>query len=280
MKKSLLLLSIFLLIGGIFFQSCKREGCTNSRAENYDSKAKTDDGTCIVKGCTDITATNYDSEATQEDGSCVYPKGELIFYTDADYGVGIIEVTVEEVSAGTITKYYSSGEPECGSEGCVTVEKKSGSYSYSAEAADGTTWSGNIEIKSGECRSLRLYVSNETGQGIFWTDADYGVGKISVYVEETYEGQITGFYSTGTPDCGSEYCVTIERSPGTYSFRAVSDNETEWNSSITITSGGCKTMRLYVNTKNGKGMFSNGKTKENLLRKISKQPSDGLLKPF
>ncbi len=54
-------------------QSCKKEGCTDAVAENYDEKAKEDDGTCeYIDGCTDETATNYDASATQDDGSCEY----------------------------------------------------------------------------------------------------------------------------------------------------------------------------------------------------------------
>jgi hypothetical protein len=47
-------------------------GCTNPNAENYDSSAQYDDGSCIapVPGCTDATACNYNAEATEDDGSC------------------------------------------------------------------------------------------------------------------------------------------------------------------------------------------------------------------
>jgi hypothetical protein len=43
MKKNLLFLFLGLLIG---FTSCKKEGCTNSNAINFDEEAKKDDGTC------------------------------------------------------------------------------------------------------------------------------------------------------------------------------------------------------------------------------------------
>jgi len=52
-------------------------GCTDSTANNYDSTATTDDGSCTydttpIPGCTDSTANNYDSSATVDDGSCTY----------------------------------------------------------------------------------------------------------------------------------------------------------------------------------------------------------------
>lgn len=61
------------------------DGCTNSTANNYNSNATNDDGSCDfdqdddgvldsdeVTGCTDEYATNYNSEATDDDGSCEY----------------------------------------------------------------------------------------------------------------------------------------------------------------------------------------------------------------
>ena len=47
-------------------------GCTNSEANNYNSSANTDDGSCqdVITGCTDPTAFNYNSSANTDDGSC------------------------------------------------------------------------------------------------------------------------------------------------------------------------------------------------------------------
>lgn len=48
MKKSILLISVGFLSLTIFI-SCKKEGCTNSNAINYDIKANKDDGSCIYE---------------------------------------------------------------------------------------------------------------------------------------------------------------------------------------------------------------------------------------
>ena len=52
-------------------------GCTDPSAENYNSSATVDDGSCTyppapVLGCTDETATNYNAAATENDGTCQY----------------------------------------------------------------------------------------------------------------------------------------------------------------------------------------------------------------
>jgi hypothetical protein len=44
--KSILQLSLIILSLITMITSCKKEGCTDSKALNYDSKAKDDDGTC------------------------------------------------------------------------------------------------------------------------------------------------------------------------------------------------------------------------------------------
>jgi len=58
-------------------------GCMDSTAENYDSMANEDDGSCQyppppppppepIYGCTDPAANNYNETATDDDGSCEY----------------------------------------------------------------------------------------------------------------------------------------------------------------------------------------------------------------
>ncbi|MEY3048606.1 MAG: hypothetical protein RL365_644 [Bacteroidota bacterium] len=81
MKKTLLLLMIG--FGVVSITSCKKKGCTDNGAVNYNSKAKKDDGTCLYKpfltlnGAAQVTInvsasyTDAGATATNKDGSSV-----------------------------------------------------------------------------------------------------------------------------------------------------------------------------------------------------------------
>ena len=51
--------------------SCIVSGCTNEEADNYNENANNEDGSCIISGCTDPYSINYDSTACFDNGSCV-----------------------------------------------------------------------------------------------------------------------------------------------------------------------------------------------------------------
>lgn len=182
MKKTVILTSLIIILGVSFLQSCKRKGCTNPRATNYDPKAKEDDGTCIIPGCTNPKAENYDPTATQDngtckicgctdptainyeatankdDGSCTY-YGRNVFWISSNLNCGYISVYVGGSYIGQITSYYYSGAPDCGAYGCATVKKAAGTYNFTAQSQYyGYSWEGTITIVSNGCSKMRLYI--------------------------------------------------------------------------------------------------------------------------
>ena len=82
MKKILVLLSIA-VIGSMTLTACKKKGCTDSIAANYNSNAKKDDASCVytpsitIIGATDTTInvgttyTDLGATATNKDGASV-----------------------------------------------------------------------------------------------------------------------------------------------------------------------------------------------------------------
>ena len=72
--------------------TCEYLGCTNPIAENYDSDANVDDGSCIILGCMDSEAANYNIEANQDDESCLYDIDYVNDATDNAYDDGVESV--------------------------------------------------------------------------------------------------------------------------------------------------------------------------------------------
>lgn len=83
------------------------------------------------------------------------------------------------------------------------------------------------------------------GDVMFWTDANYSGGRISVTFRSATM-TITRYYYNGTPDCGSQGCATYENVPiGTYSFHAENTRYT-WEGEVTIREGICSRKKLIV----------------------------------
>jgi hypothetical protein len=105
-------------------------GCTNSSAANYNPAATTDDGSCVphVLGCTVPTAVNYVSNATKDDGSC--------------------DFIVSGCTDSTALNFYAAAEVDDGScipriDGCMTPF--AANYESGATVDDGScvyTFSG------------------------------------------------------------------------------------------------------------------------------------------
>jgi hypothetical protein len=149
MKNKYYLPAVLLLLGGLTMNSCKKEGCMDDKAKNFDSEAKKDDGSCKFEGEIVTWWGKAVSEAAQEgyvEKINVYLDGSL-------------------VHSESVTKYWT-GAPSCGQSGSYSKKfdlgtNKSKSVSYKGELVfdDGskeTYWSGSITANANTCTALEF----------------------------------------------------------------------------------------------------------------------------
>mgnify|MGYP001246383012 CR=1 FL=1 len=123
---------------------CPILGCTNPNANNYNSSATQDDGSCTYNyGCTDPSATNYDPNAYINDGSCQY-----IIYGCTD---------------STANNYNPSANVN---QGCTydqpTVSLSSNPVSIIAGQSSTLSWSTNYAV-SGTIQPINYSISPVSG---------------------------------------------------------------------------------------------------------------------
>lgn len=119
--KTLHAIFFFVLFTSIL-QSCSKEGCTQSCADNYDSNATKDDGSCFrtiypsVKVADDCTGTN-----TKEYEISETTYNELISQYFQPGGDPCPTATFTTVSGQTVTgvlRWISGGSSKTGQVGC------------------------------------------------------------------------------------------------------------------------------------------------------------------
>lgn len=133
------------LILSISISSCATTGCTDSNAENYDSKAK--------KNC------------------CCEFKGKVVFWYGAstaqdliDFGSTALTYYVDgKIVGSSAASVYWNSAPSCGQAASITVEKDLGevtnkSYSYSIIDQDGDViWDGYENWSANTCLKVELH---------------------------------------------------------------------------------------------------------------------------
>ena len=180
---------------------------------------------------------------------------QMMFYTSSDLGEGNITVTLSGYSSKYITKYFSSGTPDCGVSGAATYTVPSGTYSYTAKGQAGGTWSGSVNVVNGQCNKLRLIANNSGGGGgggntptqlMFYTSTDLGQGNITVTLSGYSSKYITSYYPSGAPDCGASGNATYTIPAGTYSYTAKGQAGGTWSGSVNVSNGKCNRLRLTL----------------------------------
>lgn len=206
---------LFIGIAFMVVSSCKKNRCESQYCLNG--------GTCV-------------------DGYCQCPTNYTGTHCETYTGGG-----------GGGTCYYTSysGTQNCTTSGYVAVSSQyccpssspyygfETSYCYASCSAAKSAGNTNISYGTGQGGGG----GGGTGNALFWVSSDLGCGYVTVSLNG-YSDQITNYNST-SPACGTSGCAEFTLSPGTYSYSASCGSYT-WSGSITITSGGCSKMRLYI----------------------------------
>lgn len=176
--KKILLFSVL----AIFLNSCEVEtgGCTDPIAENYESFADYDDGSCFyILGCTDDLANNFNPNATAETEDICEYSANLVYYLDQsaaeymlDWGISFYAFydSYNNYIGDIEPDYYWTSPPNCipqndGSTLTATLvwngnyDNYQGTFSWSAYPDDGLIADYDYTehgIMPGECLKLQL----------------------------------------------------------------------------------------------------------------------------
>ena len=102
MKKTLILLSVA-TIGAMTFTGCKKKGCTDSTATNFNSKAKKDDASCLYIPTISIIGT---SDTTINVGSTYADPGATASNKDGSSVDIVVEQMADSVNTASTGVYY------------------------------------------------------------------------------------------------------------------------------------------------------------------------------
>jgi len=143
--KKVILFSIVCLGLSVFISSCAKKGCTNPLATNYDSGAKSDDGTCTYQGKVVIWADQTFADAAVTEGIATW-----------NFSIGGAPV------GSMATSTYFASAPSCGATGAVTIVKDLGTQSSKDFTIDVTNETGaavatyTVTFKGGTCSNWKL----------------------------------------------------------------------------------------------------------------------------
>ena len=143
---------IYILFSLIIFSSCKKEGCIDILATNYDVNADTDNGSCMYQGCLDPLSINYNPTSPNPvlDTACLSFNKTWI----AD---SYIVNGVQYITSTSVTLEYIASSPTEGSYQISGIDHdgdpidEDGTYSYDLDnlnmshTTDGSTYSLSVD---------------------------------------------------------------------------------------------------------------------------------------
>ena len=130
----------------------------------------------------------------------------------------------------------------CEKAGCTNPAASN--YSSSATKDDGsckipgctdpaaTNYNSAATVNNYSC----VYPSTN-GQVVFYVNSASSAVTVNINGQQgTFSG---GYYASGAPSCGSQYCATFTLPQGVYNFTASSQLGTNWSGTVIVTTNGC-----------------------------------------
>ena len=177
MKKILFLVCVGLAATTI--TSCKKKGCTDNGAVNFNSKAKKDDGSCLYKP---IIKLNGQTSVTINVGSSYTDAGATATNKDGSSVTVTTNNQVDTTTVGTYSVNYAASNSNGTSTAQRTVNVVIG-----AENWTGPTWG-----LTSTCSATKFPVSGSPTISAGATAADINIGNFFNLVGGTATGTING----------------------------------------------------------------------------------------
>jgi|GEM_PF-2424891 len=238
---------------------------------------------CVKEGCTDPLARNYDADAEDDDGTCEYLYGGREFgQLDVTASIDLnneYDVFFDGDFIGRSRFFFPNGA-SCGQPEAVGRIMPSGFITVRAVGNGGEVREAPILLEPQDCRVFYIedlpIIStgggtggggtggggtggggtggggSTTGDAIFWINADYGCGNVSVNLTGVGSGIITQF-AASAPPCGTSGFANFSNlAPGTYGYSA-SCQGINWSGTIDINQNTCTQFLLASSGGGGSG---------------------------
>ena len=175
--------------------------------------------------------------------------GQITIYHNCSY-CNNIKVSVDGYYIGTLTKYYKSGSPICGTEdyGATIVKTLlAGNHNVTAKDDYGNIWSGNVYVLESDCKTYLLesikkaspYGYNK-GMVSFFTSSQFGH---DIYVDGKFYGSLDKYFTGGSATCDQIGTLSIILSAGEHRFEA-RDRKGAWIGRFTILPDECTIIQV------------------------------------